>query len=105
MIGDTTLLDIYEACGATVSEDRTSISFTAGALKPIDIVIRVMPTAVEIPGMNEAEQVTFDVFVDDELAFGEHIPYIGTPYRIINRDTQIKLPVSQVKILKEKQDD
>ena len=98
-MGDTTLIDIYEAAGATVSEDRKMVSMTHGDLKPFKIELLVYPGTVEFDGVG-GEKITFDVMLEDEFALGK-TTYAGTPMHQIHHIAEVTLPVSQVKIIKE----
>lgn len=96
----TTLIDVYEAGGAAVSEDRKSVTLKPNDMHAFDIVLRVYPIAVEHDGITK-EKVTFGVILDDEYVLGKHIPYQGTPMHMIVHDAEIVLPVDQIRILKE----
>lgn len=92
--GTTTMVDIYEAAGGVVNEDRTSV--TISTPKSFEIVLRVFPIGVE-SGM-DGDFVTFDVVLDDTVVFGEPT-LLGTPYSELQNDASIRLPVDQVRIL------
>lgn len=99
MSKDTTLIDIYEAAGATVSEDRKMVSMTHGDLKPFKIELLVYPGMVEFDGLG-GEKITFQVMLEDEFVLGEPT-YAGTPFHQVNHIAEVTLPVSQVKIINE----
>lgn len=104
-MGDTTLVDIFEAAGGKVSEDRKSVVIDgANPLKSIDIVLRVYPRSVRIEqpyrdGKPE-EYITFDIILDPGLRIGE-TTVMGTPIEEILYDEGFELPVAQVRLLKE----
>jgi hypothetical protein len=93
----TDLIDIYEAAGAEVNVERNTVRFTPDMMKPFDIVLRVMPSAVEeISG--EKAKITFDVYLDDEYVLGKTDPVHGTPVYTIPHEASLTLPVDQVRI-------
>lgn len=55
----TTMLQIYEAAGGTLSEDGTQVSLTP-PLKPFNIELTVVPTETEWTN-GEPEMITFSV--------------------------------------------
>jgi hypothetical protein len=97
----TTLVDIYEAGGAEVNEDRTQVSMVAGQMQPFEIVLRVVPIAVQMQH-GQKDIVTFGVLLDDETVFGEPT-VLGTPMRQIYHSTEVEIPVDQVRLLKNEQ--
>jgi hypothetical protein len=100
----TTLLDIYEAAGARVSEDRTMVHFDSGSpLKPFEIVLTVFPQSIRIDGIGGPEVIEFGVLLHDEVSF-EEVPYMGHKVIHHNFDANIEIPASQVRILKKEQE-
>ena len=97
--GNTTMVDIYEAAGGLVSEDRTMVSIDASKQHPFEIVLRVYPTTHKM-GV-DGETITFGVLLDDEMML-EHGPG-GTLMHHLYFDAEVTLPVSQVKILKKEE--
>lgn len=94
--GRTTMIDIYEAYGGVVNEDRTEVTLKGNENKPFKIELLVMPVSFETTGGEEPESVTFGVLLNDEHSFsGNGVINVRSYYE------QIKLPVSQVKIIKE----
>lgn len=92
----TTLVDIYEAAGCDVSEDRQSVSFDSGkVLQPFDIVLRVVPTGLEYYGNGGQVKMTFAVPLRDDYDYG-----VGGQMNIFENTTDITLPVDQVRIMK-----
>lgn len=89
----TTLIDIYEAAGGKVNEDRTQVEVN-GAAKPFDIVLRVIPTAVNIDEV-AGRSVTFAVLLDDTHHFEDN------RHTWVEHEVDITLPIEQVRILKE----
>lgn len=100
----TTLIDIYEAAGAKVSEDRSQVTLNSeNPLKPFDIVLTVFPQGVHFEGVGAPEVVEFGVLLQDEVSF-EHFPHLGTKVIHHNFDANIEIPVGQVRILKKEQE-
>lgn len=94
----TTMLDVYEAAGAEVNDDRTMVSMKPGQMRPFEIVITVMPGAVEmIEG--EPTKVTFDILLDPHLSIKEGP--LGAVARELEYVESLTLPVDQVRIHKE----
>ncbi len=95
----TTIIDIYEAAGGEVSEDRTHVVLSKP--KPFKIELLVIPTAVETR-YDAPDEVTFGVLLHDEVLFESDI--MG--HRVLDHsfDVSLKLPVQQVKIIKEEVD-
>lgn len=93
----TTLIDIYEAAGATVNEKRTHVT-NLNQIQPFDIVLRVIPTALHIDGRG-LEEMTFGVVPHSSVHF-ERVPE-GTRAHEIQHCSEVTLPVNQVR-LKEK---
>lgn len=90
----TTLLDIYEAAGCKLSEDRTSVEMNAGQqLKPFDIVVRVIPTIVEF-NPKETERVTFSVILNP------YVEVVSGVTKFFDLDETLTIPVNQVRIAK-----
>lgn len=97
----TTLIDIYEAAGATVNEDRTKVSMVAGQMQPFEIVLRVVPMGIQMQ-QGQKDIVTFAVLLDDEWAIGTQTA-AGTEMRQIYHGTEVEIPVDQVRLLKNEQ--
>lgn len=93
---DTTLVDIYEAAGATVSEDRTTAT-NLHQMQPFDIVLRVFPTGLQLGGP-DGEKMTFAILLESNYFF-ETVPE-GTRMREVGYNEEVTLPVNQVRILK-----
>lgn len=92
MENPTTLLDIYEATGGIKSDDGLQVSITP-PLHPFKIELLVLPTGIDMGP--DGEFVTFQVMLHDEFKteFGM--------IRQTSHEAEVKLPVSQVKIIKE----
>lgn len=100
----TTLLDIYEAAGARVSEDRTQVTMDSSTrMEPFDIVLTVFPQSVHIEGAGAPEVIEFGVLLHDEVSF-EDVPWMGTKVNQHHFDAKIEIPVGQVRILKKEQE-
>lgn len=97
----TNLIDIYEAGGAEVNEDRTMVTMTGERpLRPFDIILRVIPTGVEMMNDDtELVKVTFAVLVNDEHTF-KTTP-MGTQVIQHSCEETLTLPASQVRLMKE----
>lgn len=91
----TTLIDIYEAAGAEVNEDRSMVSLRPEELKPFDITLKVYPYEVKLDP-ERGESVVFHVMLDDTFVV------LGGQVFYGEWDEQIELPVKQVRISKEK---
>jgi len=87
----TTLLDIYEAGGAQVSEDRTKVELPVGAMQPFDILLRVVPAGISMEH-GRADQVTFEVLLNDEYQIN------AGAYSVLYHEASVALPVDQVRI-------
>ena len=90
----TTLVDIYEAAGHQANEDRTQVDVSdPSVMRPFEIVLKVVPMALAFT-YDRKETVTFAVLLDDE--------YVVSPdgrMKFISHETEIEIPVDQVKIL------
>lgn len=98
MMGDTTMLDIYEAAGWKVNQDRTAV-YTDGTLpnKAFEIVLKVVPIGVQ---MGEGpDKVTFAIILDEETVIEQGL--LGTTLHRLAYDEEITLPVNQVNIKKD----
>lgn len=94
----TTLVDIYEAAGAKVSDDRTMVTVSnKEPLKPFEIVLTVYPQAITQDG--DGERVTFAVLLDDEYVIDKRLGRADIRW-VSYSDTEIELPVSQIRIHK-----
>ena len=95
---DTTLVDIYEAAGGTVNEDRTMVTMDARSHEYFDILLRVRITGVEHDSYGNTN-VTFGVIIDSkhiiDTSFG------GALMSQIDYNEELTLPVEQVRIHKE----
>lgn len=92
MENPTTLLDIYEAAGSIKTEDGLQVGI-APPLRPFKIELLVVPTAIEMGP--DGEFVTLEVVLNNELK---------TEFGMVRRvyhETEVQLPVSQVKIIKD----
>lgn len=98
----TNLIDIYEAMGGVVNEDRTKVNINPVQSRPFYIRLLVMPSEFESFGSNEPEKVTFSIVLDDETFLGE-TGFAGTPIHRRKYDEEITLPVTQVQIIKEEE--
>lgn len=99
----TTLVDIYEAAGATVSEDRKTVTMIPGQMKPFEIILTVYPTGIEMEDPY-VEKITFDIILNSEVAFGK-TGFAGTPMYQRFPEADFSLPVDQVRILKKENND
>lgn len=97
----TNLVDIYVAAGGTRSEDGKSVTINPGQQKPFKIELLVFPKAIETSNGDEPDQVEFDVLIDDEYTFESTA--LGGIAHTHNYLETLKLPVSQVKIVEEKE--
>ena len=95
--GETTLIDIYEAAGGEVNEDRTQVSMNPAQMKPFDIKLRVYPSAVTHD--MDGERITFGILLDDEMTLEETAG--GTLMHRHDFIAELEMPIAQVKILKE----
>lgn len=95
----TTMLDIYEAAGFELSEDRQSVKMEGGQLaKPFDIVLRVVPETYEmVAGL--PVKIGFRVLLKQSVNIN------GGTVTFTEHDVLVKLPVDQVRILKKEQVD
>jgi len=91
----TTLIDIYEAAGGKVNEDRTMVQMNTGAPTPFEIVLKVVPGVVEMDGLGNTD-VTFHVLLDDRIVVNERAQSVSWQPFI----SEVKLPVEQVRLLK-----
>jgi hypothetical protein len=98
-IGDpyepTKMIDIYEAAGGEVNEDRTMVTMKPPQ-KPFKIWVTVVPSEITYDHV-EGESVKFSVLLDDEWAV--------VSGRLIHNTfgETLELPVSQVHIIKEEE--
>lgn len=96
-IGDpyepTTMIDVYEAAGGEVNEDRTMVTMNPPQ-KPFKIWVTVVPSEVTYD-YDSGESVKFSVLLDDE--------WMVVNGRIVHNTfgETLELPVSQVHIIKE----
>jgi len=89
----TTLVDIYEAAGFEVTEDRTRVMMSGvQQMRPFDIVLRVVPTGVAFDYEGQ-EKVTFSVQLHDGYR------YDGGAMIFTEYGFEMALPVDQVRIL------
>lgn len=92
----TNLIDIYEAAGAAVNEDRTAVTLTSEKpLKPFEIVLTVFPHMIEQDGYGN-EKITLAILLDDT-----HFIHSDGRYEIFSYEEAVTLPVPQVRIHKE----
>lgn len=84
---ETTMNDIYEAAGTIIENGVTRF-------KPFDIVLRVIPTAVEWH-IESGERITFRVILADT-----YVQDNGTIYYTSN-EPDLTIPVNQVRIAKD----
>jgi hypothetical protein len=89
----TTMIDIMEAAGGAVSDDRTKVSGPPHPMEPFDIVVRVVPLAHEF-SLEEPEMITFGLILNDEYTV-----YNGRVLYSSEFNETIRMPVSQVCIL------
>jgi hypothetical protein len=83
----TTMIDIYEAAGGIVNEDRSTVTMSNGMpMKSFDIKLRVYPIGYEMD--SDGERVVLGVVLHDEVAF-EKTP-IGTKVRDISFTEELK---------------
>lgn len=94
----TTMIDIYEAAGYTINEARTKA--TGGNMKPFKIELLVIPHSYSWSGNPDIpDTVEFDVLLDDVVTFENSLD--GTKAIYHDFTETLKMPVSQVKIVKE----
>lgn len=92
----TSMIDIYEAMGGVVNEDRTSVQIASPG-KPFKIELLVMPNTFEMGA--DGEFVTFAVLVDDGHIIEEGP--LGVNVRNVYHDIDLRLPVESVNIKKD----
>lgn len=97
----TTMIDIYEAAGCKVSEDRQSVVMDSSVpLQPFDIILRVIPSGLEFYGSNGQVKMTFAVPLHSEHDFTE----FGR-VDVFEHEAEISIPVDQVRIYKGENDE
>lgn len=89
----TELIDIYEAAGCKVSDDRRYVE-PSSDFQPFDIVLRVVPIEVRFDE-NRKGEVTFKL-----LLRSEHVRNAFGGPNLIDYDIDLTLPVNQIRILK-----
>lgn len=96
---ETTILDIYEAMGATISDDGQSVQLPVGfEAKPFDIVLRVVPTSWEVNN-NEPMKMKFGILLDPDYRH-EYSDHGGLRFFETHYDESFELPIDQIQILK-----
>lgn len=100
---ETTMIDIYEAMGGEVNEDRTMVSMSKpGQYQPFKIELLVYASGYEMGA--DGERVNLQVLLHDSVVFdrtawGQHV------VRHIEHIEQLTLPVDQVNIIKDRVDE
>jgi hypothetical protein len=90
----TTMIDIYEAAGYEVSEDRQSVVMDSSKpLRSFDIILRVFPSGLEYYGNSGQAKMTFAVDLrteHDYSGFGQ--------ISVFEHEAEISIPIDQVRI-------
>jgi hypothetical protein len=97
----TTLIDIYEAAGYEVSEDRQSVVMDSSKpLKPFDIILRVIPTGLEYYGSNGQAKMIFAAQLHGDYDY-THIGRVD----VFEHEAEITIPIDQVRIYRGENDE
>ena len=92
----TTLVDIYKAAGATVTDDGMIVGESMTSLNGFDIVLTVIPQSMTME-RGYQPKIEFAVLLKQEVqVHGGMVEYIDHSF-------EIEMPVDQVRILKKEQ--
>jgi hypothetical protein len=95
--GETTMIDIYEAAGGKVNEDRTQVSMNP-PFEPFEIILTVLPAAIQYENEREP-RIAFDVMLVKETQINGNMAYE------YDHEARLELPVDQVRFAKKETDD